>query len=197
MASITTFIRNTPAEALRDYFDATGIRLPALDWEAPEQEMVKPLLQAVDKMDDEGRARVVADAERVSRMADEPGQVALMSVADDRKHLESLANGHARALWMFLKEPVDFRHAEEVRYTDEKRRGRSWDGFLGKADCSVQSDEASLEAFKTSLRHRFGTTNVHVDIFERVRPTFEGVDCELIQIAIYREGLPDALLAFD
>jgi len=72
----------------------------------------------------------VNDAERVSGLADDAGQTALYSVVDNRETLDVLANGHARALWMFLNEPIPFRQAEEVRYTDEKRRGRSWDGFI-------------------------------------------------------------------
>lgn len=125
MASVTSFIRNTPASSLQAYFDAAGIELPTpVNWEAPEQEIVKPLLQAVDEMDEEARARVLNDADRVGSLADDAGQTALYSVIDDRSRLDDLVNGHARALWMFLNEPVLFRHAEEVRYTDERRRGR-------------------------------------------------------------------------
>ncbi len=47
------------------------------------------------------------------------------------------------------------------------------------------------------VRERFSSNNVHVDIFERWRPTFDGEDCELVQIAVYREGLLDDFLAFD
>ena len=54
-------------------------------------------------------------------------------MVDDRALLDVLANGHARSLWMFLNAPILFRHAEEVRFTDEKRRGRSWDGFIIEA----------------------------------------------------------------
>lgn len=198
MASVTSFIRNTPASSLQAYFDATGIELPTpVNWEAPEQEIVKPLLQAVDEMDEDARARVLNDADRVGGLADDAGQTALYSVIDDRSRLDDLANGHARALWMFLNEPVLFRHAEEVRYTDERRRGRSWDGFLCELECVVRRDETALDAFKASLRERFASNNVYVDIFERVRPTFDGEDCELVQITVYREGLPDDQFAFD
>jgi hypothetical protein len=49
MASITSFIRNTPTASLRAYFNTSGIKLPtALDWDAPEPDVVRPLLQAVD-----------------------------------------------------------------------------------------------------------------------------------------------------
>lgn len=198
MASVTSFIRNMPASSLRAYFDQTGIEPPTpVNWDAAEPEVVRGVLRAVDEIDDEARARVVNDAERVSALADDAGQTALYSVVDDRAILDALANGHDRALWMFLNEPIRFRHGEEVRYTDERRRGRSWDGFIGTPNLDLRRDEASLDAFKAALRKRFASNNVHVDIFERCRPTFDGEDCELVQIAIYREGLPDDFLAFD
>jgi len=198
MASVTSFIRNMPASSLQAYFDHTGIELPSpVDWDAAEPDVVRGVLGAVDEMSDEARARVVNDSDRVSGLADDAGQTALYSVVDDRSVLDDLANGHARALWMFLNEPVRFRHAEEVRYTDERRRGRSWDGFIGTPNLDLRRDEVALEAFKAALRQQFSANNVHVDIFERCRPTFDGEDCELVQIAVYREGLLDDFLAFD
>ena len=198
MASVTSFIRNTPAASLRAYFDHSGITLPLpVNWLAPEPEVVPPLLQAVHKMDDQARARVVNDADRVGAMSDEAGQTALYSVVEDRAVLDGLANGHDRALWLFLKDLALFRHAEEVRYTDERRRGRSWDGFIGTPNLELRRDEASIDAFKAALRERFASNNIQIDIFGRYRPTFDGEDCELVQIAIYREGLLDDFLAFD
>jgi hypothetical protein len=198
MASITSFIRNTPVASLRAYFNTSGIELPmALDWEGPEPDVVRPLLQAVDEMDDAARGRVVNDADRVGSMSDDAGQVALYSVVADRSVLDGLANPHDRALWMFLNQRTQFQHAEEVRFTDERRRGRSWDGFICVADCIVRRDPISIDAFRAALREHFASNNIHVDIFERVRPTFDGEDCDLVQITVYREGLPDDHLAFD
>ena len=68
MASVTTFIRNMPASSLQAYFHHTGIELPTeVDWEAPEPEVVRVTLRAVDEMDDEARARI--EAERQARRA--------------------------------------------------------------------------------------------------------------------------------
>lgn len=198
MASVTSFIRNTPAASLRAYFDHSGITLPVpVNWDAHEPDVVPPLLRAVDTMDDEARARIVNDAERVGSMSDEAGQTALYSVVDDRAILDGLANGHDRALWLFLNDLALFRHAEEVRYTDERRRGRSWDGFIGTPNLDLRCDKASIDAFKAALRERFASNNIYIDIFGRYRATFDGEDCELVQIAIYREGLLDDVLAFD
>lgn len=53
MASVTSFIRNMPASSLQAYFHHTGIELPTeVDWEAPEPEVVRVTLRAVDEMDD-------------------------------------------------------------------------------------------------------------------------------------------------
>ena len=197
MASVTSFIRNTPAASLRAYFDHSGITLPVpVNWEAPEPEVVRPLLRAVDEMDEMAKARVVNDGERVSTMADEAGQTAIYSVAQDPDQLDDLQNAHDRALWMFLHDRAGFRHAEEVRYTDERRRGRMWDGFIGEPELVPQRDPAAVEAFKAAVRERFQSNNVHVDIFDRIRPTFDGADCALVQATVYREGRPDDFLEF-
>lgn len=198
MTSIAKFIRKTSAASLRAYFDYNGITVTLpVNWNATEPEVVRSTLKAIDHIDDDARAHLLHDAERVNALADDAGQTALFSVAEDRAALEKLANGHDRALWMFLNAPTQFRHAEEVRYTDERRRGRSWDGFIGIPNLNLRQDEAALDAFKVALRERFQCNHIHVDIFQRFRPTFDGDDCELVQIAIYREGLPDDQLAFD
>ena len=55
MASVTTFIRNTPVASLRTYFDTTGIELPTpMNWDADAPDVIRPLLQAVDEMDEDG-----------------------------------------------------------------------------------------------------------------------------------------------
>ena len=78
MASMSSFIRNTPAASLRAYFDQSGIKLPVpVNWDAPQPEVVRPLLRVVDDIDDVAGARMANDAERVTTMVDEAGQAAL------------------------------------------------------------------------------------------------------------------------
>lgn len=198
MPSVAKFIRNTPAASLRTYFEQAGIDIPIeIDWDGPERDVVRPLLQLVDEMDETDLARMMNDAERVTNMADEAGQAALYSVIKDRARLDNLGNAHDRALWMFLKDPAGFLRAEEVRFTDERRRGRMWDGFIGTPNVALQRDAEALAAFEKAVRERFASNNIHIDIFDRHRPMFEGEDCELVQVVVYREGLPDDDLAFD
>ena len=198
MTSIATIIRKTSTTTLRAYFEHSGIGLPAnIDWAGSEPEVVPPLLKAVDEMTEADKARLALDAGRIGDLITEVGQIALYSVAEDKAFLDSLGGAHDRAFWMFLNQPDSFRRAEEVRYTDERRRGRSWAGFIVAADLPLSKDPVALDAFKAALRECFASPNIHVDIFDRRRPTFNGEDCELIQIAVYREGLPDDVLEFD
>ena len=198
MPSVAKFIRNTPTASLRTYFEQAGIDIPVeIDWDGPERDVVRPLMQLVDEMDQAVLARVISDVERVTNMADEAGQVALYSIIDDRTLLDSRCSAHDRALWMFHNDPDGFLRAEEVRFTDEHRRGRMWDGFIGTPNVALQRDPVAVTAFETAIRKRFVSNNVHIDIFDRYRPTFDGADCALVQIVIYREGLPDDDLAFD
>jgi len=197
MTSVATVVRKTPAVHLRAYFDNRQIELPAsFDWSGAEPKLARLLLQAIDDMNVETRARTVNEIERAGEMADEPGQTAIFGVAQDREQLVALANGHARAMWMFVNDPVRFRQAEEVRFTDDRRRGRMWDGFIGTADLQVRRDDASLNAFRAAARERFESGNVEVDVFDRHRPTFEGEDRAIVQVAVYREGHLDDYLEF-
>ncbi|WP_114393547.1 hypothetical protein [Oleisolibacter albus] len=197
MPSVTTIVRKTPASNLRQYFDARGIVLPpAVNWDGPEGEIVRPLLRAVDELDPETRARIANDVERVGEMADEAGEAALYSVAPDTGYLDALPNAYARALWMFVNEAELFRRAEEVRYTDDRRHGRMWDGFVATPNLEVRRDAAALEVFKDAVRQRFESPNVQVDVFDRHRPTFVGDDRNVVQVTVYREGRPDDFLEF-
>ena len=198
MPLLNRMIRNTSVPSLREFFTSHAVDLPpAVNWAAPEQDVIQSLLQAVDEMDDTTLARVINDAERVTNMADEAGQTALYSVIEDRARLDNLGNAYDRVQWMFRNDPTGFLRAEEVRFTDERRRGRMWDGFIGEPNGVLSRDAGAVEAFETAIRKRFASNNVHVDIFDRQRPTFAGEDCDLVQIVVYREGLPDDDLAFD
>lgn len=198
MTSIAAFFRKTPITRLQDYFSASAfVSLPPVDWTQPESQVVGPLIKAVDAMNDDERQRVILDADRVTSLADEPGQNALQNVVLNRAVFDLLEGANNRSLWVFLNENDRFRLAEEVRYNDEQRRKRSWSGFVVDKDCAVRRDSISVAAFTAAIRGYFETPNVHIDIFDRHRVTLDGEDCELVQVAIYREGRPEDMLRFD
>lgn len=103
MTALSAFLRKTPGEALREYFDRPEIGLPTeFDWPASDADLSGPLLGAIEQMSRVQRDRISNDAERVHGLSDEPGQAAIYSVAEDPALLDGLANPHARSLWMFL-----------------------------------------------------------------------------------------------
>src|SRR5690606_24172640 len=169
----------------QDYFTAGGFTsLSPIDWTKPEPEVVEPLIKAVDAVSDDEKQRVVLDAARVAALADEPGQNALQNVVVNRAVFDTLEGANNRSLWVFLNENERFRLAEEVRYNDERRRGRSWSGFEVEKDRAVRKDPISVSAFTKAIRDRFETANVHVDILGRHRVIRNGEECELVQVAI-------------
>ena len=83
-------------------------------------------------------------------------------------------------MWVFLEHRAQFQRAEEARYTDEHRRGRRWDGFVGEAELDVRRDEAGIDDFRRAIAEKFGSRNVHVEIFDRYRTTADGDEYKLI-----------------
>ena len=162
MPLLNRMIRSTSVHSLQEFFNSRSVDLPpAVNWAAPEKDVIQSLLQAVDKMDDMALARVVKDAERVTSMVDEAGQTALYSVIEDRANLDNLGNAYDRVQWMFRHDPTGFLRAEEVRFTDERRRGRMWDGFIGTPNVALQRDTVAVAAFGKAVRERFASNNVH------------------------------------
>ena len=149
-----------------------------------------------ERVDDEDRDHVLNDADRIALMADEPGQVALLGATTDTETVEQLPNGIARAVWMLVAEPARFEDAEQVRYTDSRRYGRMWDGFVGAPGQAVARTDEALEMFKTAIRHQFRSRNAGIEICDRTRTTRKGRADKLVQVGIYREGRSSERKAF-
>ena len=96
-----------------------------------------------------------------------------------------------------MNERQKFEQAEEIRYNDEKRRGRMWSGFVVEKKKLVRKDRFSRAAFIAEIQKKFNTNNVQVDVFDRHRVTLDGKSHQLVQVAVYREGRPDDALGFD
>ena len=198
MASITSFFRKTPALSLEAYFATKSYALPAtVVWTAPESEVVAALIDALETLTETDREHLILEVNRIIALADEPGQNALQDVIANGVAFKAVEGGHNRALWALMNEPQSFHLAEEVRYNDEKRRGRMWSGFVVDKSKLVRKDQVSREAFIAEIQKTFDTIHVHVDIFDRHRVTFDGKSHQLVQVAVYREGRPDDALGFD
>lgn len=198
MASITSFLRKTPVASLQAYFTNKIFTLPAtVVWTAPESDVISALIDALDTLTEADREALILEVNRVIALADEPGQNALQDVITNRAVFDTVEGGHNRALWALMNEPQNFRLAEEVRYNDEKRRGRMWSGFVVEKKKLVRKDQFSRDAFIAEVQAKFSTNHVHVDMFDRHRVTFDGKSHQLVQVAVYREGRPDDALGFD
>jgi hypothetical protein len=200
-AAIAQFIRKASRTSLHEYFQEKPHPISEkVNWGDTNSDHVKPLLKAVDEMTDSELAMLKVNAERIHEMTDEVGQRALLSVVKDSQ-LEtylSLESAYDRALFVFIRFTDDFRHAEDIRYADEYRKGRMWDGFLGPVDVEVSRDATHIEEFQKKVVEHFRTGGkLKVEIFNRTRSDLEYDAMDLVQIMIYREGLPDSYLAFE
>lgn len=198
MPSLSSFIRKTSAELVKSL---VIFRLPHLEkeinWTASARDISLGISQGISGPTAEETARFLADTDRIGLMADEAGGAAFFSVAMDDTVLNELPSYWDRSTWMFLKEPGLFQHAEEARFTDEKRRMRSWYGFSTTPNLSINSDPHSVESFRIELKQIFSADHAIIDVFERKRPAMAGESRRLIHITIYSEGRPDSALEFE
>ena len=98
MASLSRFVRSIRPQDFRTHLEINRITaLEGLDWAAPAEEVAEQFLQSLDKLSDDQRDRLIADAERISAMTDEPGQAALLALIDYREQLLAIEGAHARA----------------------------------------------------------------------------------------------------
>lgn len=199
MGAIPKLVRNAPREGLQEFLDAQECPLcERLRSFGPEDDYAGPLLQAVDELSDEEHARLTDNADRVTQMATEVGQSALLSVVQDRLLVEELENVYARSLWVFLNEHDSFRHAEEVCYADGHRYGaRMWSGYEGPKGLAPDGSAATVSAFEQAARKLFGSLKAHCEIYRRTRPNLDQPDSELHQLTLFHDDLPDTYLEFE
>ena len=73
-----------------------------------------------------------------------------------------------------------------------------WAGYLGPREADVSGDPLDLELFKdkvSALSQASG--KVKIEVFSRTKPYGDGQELELVQVMIYREGLPESFHVFD
>jgi hypothetical protein len=194
---IVKLLRLAPVLLLEEYLnihlsDAKKLLSTGLEGRA----RVRELVERVGGLDDSLLGGIAADADRILEMTDDLGQEALYATAVEQENFASQENAEGRALWLFLRENGAFCRAEEIRYTDNYRMGRMWDGFVGPKDATVSDNIDHLQIFEKRIRTWFRTAQVKVEIFERSRPNLEEDDSHLVQVVVYREGLPESYLEF-
>ena len=164
----------------------------------PRRRLRRSLAQGVDELSDEEHARLTDDADRVTRMATEAGQGALLSVVQDRLLVEELENTEARALWTFLNEPefVPARRADLLHRRASLRRP-DVERLRGAEGPRTRCHRWDYYSFAQAARKLFGSLKAHCEIYRRTRPNFDQPDSELHQLTSYHDDLPDTYLEFE
>ncbi len=170
-----------------------------INWAGSNSGLVKPVLKAIDALSEVERERIRLDFERADRMTSDVGQTALMDIAspEQRDILREIATRHARALWLLRNDEQRFRRAEEASFFENSRHGRLWDGFVAPAGLKVGREVVHLQAFAAEVQQFFHEDQkIKIEVFDRSRTDLDGEVKELVQVTIYREGLPDSVSVF-
>ncbi|MFN3347345.1 hypothetical protein [Pseudorhodoplanes sp.] len=192
MVSTATFVSRTPLDLVLELLGSCGISLPGGAHPSTDAtEVSQQITTLFSQRDQDLSARFPQCCERIAYMADEAGQNALSSVTQNVDAFEALPNAYARSCWVFLRESGSFRRAEEARYTDEHRRGRMWSGVLTKPGLSLRASEHAIDRFRQSILRELNSKNVHVDVFDRQRVTFDEKSFKIAQVTVFRDGLPE------
>ncbi|MBF0424121.1 MAG: hypothetical protein HQL73_14145, partial [Magnetococcales bacterium] len=197
MTTLARVIRNTPTRGLQAYFDGRGYFTGRERKNSAAARPATFLLREVEELADGEQSAILADFERIQEMTDESGQWAILHAMADRSLLEERSNPYERAMWLFLNDPEAFRRAEEMRYTDTRRQGRMWSGFVGPPNLAPSREVEDHRRFEERVRIMFGSRNARLDLFERNRPGRNSRVERVVQAVIYRDGLPDASLEFN
>lgn len=196
--SVVKLVRHLPDGLLTEYLQALGVKTAAwMEAGGSGRSRVLRVVECLGSLSDPVLGALGAEAERFVEMTDELGQEALQAVALDRQGFSAQENALARAVWLHLREPGSFRRAEEIRHSDNYRLGRMWDGFVGPTDCAVSGLAEHRREFMERVMAWFRSPQVKVEVYERTRSCDEGGESRLVQVVVYREGLPDSVLEFE
>ncbi|MBF0179955.1 MAG: hypothetical protein HQM03_08025 [Magnetococcales bacterium] len=197
--AIAKVVRHLSDSMLAACFGSHGVQLKTLDSipGGSARARTQKILEEIGQLDDDLLGRMGTDAERFVEMADDLGQEAMQSVVIDRKGFVEQESAIARGIWLHLHEPESFRRAVEIRHADRYRLGRTWDGFVGPKRVAVSADPEHRREFGEWIKNWFRSPQVKVEVYERIRPKHKGGKSRLVQVVVYREGLPDSILEFE
>ncbi len=198
MPIVRNFIRRSSAQGLQEYFTNKQFPVTGVDWTQDQATVATNVIQILDHFPVEDQVRLRLDAERINQMSDEIGHAALLSAVTNPSTFAAMESALERSRWVYLHEPDNFRHAEDIRYADQYRHGQNWGGYQVGVDQPLHTDLASMNAFKEKIKSLFGLgEKVKIELFERSLPDDDGNDIDVVQVMVYQEGLPDSYLEFE
>lgn len=151
--SAKTFLRNTPNDLLKQYFEQRGVDL-GFNWSYRHESDVNPVFAAMEQLAEATRSRVDGDFSMVNDLACEAGELAILDKAGGRarglaNRFAKMKNAYERAFWTFLHEPDLFRLAGCFHETDRRPGWRR--RFVG-VRLNAATENESLRAFEQALR---------------------------------------------
>ncbi len=173
--SAKTFLRNTPNDLLKQYFEQRGIDL-GLNWSYRHASDVNPVFAAMEQLPESTRSGVDGDFAMVNDLACEAGVLAILDKAGGRprglaERFAKMKNAYERAFWTFLHEPELFRLAGCFHEMDRRLGWRR--RFVG-VRLDVANDDEALRAFEQALRMFYRQQGrgrfCHVDYYLRQDP---------------------------
>lgn len=173
--SAKTFLRNTPNDILRQYFEQRRID-PQLEWVRLHEAEVNPIFLALEQLPEQTRSTVDSDFRVINELACDDGIMAILEEAvfwgrDWSDQFAQMKNNYERAFWTFLNEPQRFHAAGSFHEMD--RRGGWRRRFVGHR-LEARADDEILGQLENRLRlfyRRQGRGRFcHVDYYQRRSP---------------------------
>ena len=197
MPVISRLIRNVPGPELRDYFTGFGMTFPdPVNWDGGSGEIIEPVLKAVDTLTEIERERIRLDCDRIDRMTTEVGQTAIV-VADEAQQDHLRAKGPPCPGVVAVQDRSRFPQGRGRRLFENARKGRTWDAFVAPTNLTVGRSGDRRNALAAEVRRFFREgEKVKIEVFDRTRPDVDGGVKSLVQVTVYREGLPDSVEVF-
>ena len=196
--NVRGFLRQLPAERVKDYFESRNMPVPAKWWSEKGLKLATRLADHLLTRDDHACGSILAELARAHVMADERGRTALINASLNRSEITEafakLENDADRAVWMLTSHKNLFQEAEELLFFDyysERKQGRH---YLTDPNLEVSREDTAVSDFKNSLckfyRRRDGSgVSCEVEFVERRQDNG-------LQATIYVQGLPSNATEF-
>ena len=198
--SFRHFLRQTPSDASKAFFDSRGAQFgDAVDWRAAEHVIARQIAEAMDRMSGEQVAPLISGLERAHALSDEHGIRALVNAADDPEAMlaafDDAENDQERTLRVLVGSPKVFERAEDIRYFDYRVEGSYGRRFRAQHDATVSREPADLEQFQCAVGAYFRGVDGsgRSCVAEVIDRNADGT----VQVTVFVEGLASNAVGFD
>lgn len=203
---IKKFIRNTPAEDLKSFFNPNDLNPYELDlpedfkWQNNGKKYQTSLFNSIWNISDDHKANIFDIIERIHGMVDELGQAALQArtVIGNNDNFLSLKSENSRCLWALQNHPQEFEKAEYCASLDYKRKSREWSSYIAPRAREIHNNQENIEEFKQLVLEHFNISKkIKVELFNRTKTDHHEKEIIIFQLIAYHDGLHKAVQTFE